>query len=70
MKIKNWDSLRPGSREMERSRWEGQNFQLESSAPGRRRKKPLTSHTIIRERINALPDDGVTAPKHVGTVLM
>ena len=33
-------------------------------------------HTIIRERItrastsNALPDDGVTAPKHVGDVLM
>jgi len=30
------DSLRPGSREMERGRWEGQNFQLGSSAPGRR----------------------------------
>jgi hypothetical protein len=28
------------------------------------------SHTIIRERINALPDDGVTAPKYVGAVLM
>jgi len=28
------------------------------------------SHTIIRERINALRDDGVTAPKHVGAVLM
>jgi len=34
------------------------------------------SHTIIRERIisastnNALPEDGVTAPKHVGAVLM
>ena len=24
------------------------------------------SHTIIRERINALPDDSLTAPKHVG----
>ena len=31
------DSLRPGSREMERGCWEGQNFQLGSSAPGRRR---------------------------------
>ena len=31
------DSLRPGSREMERGRREGQNFQLGSSAPGRRR---------------------------------
>ena len=33
-----------------------------------------SSYTIIRERINsrinALPDDGVTAPKHVGDVLM
>jgi len=28
------------------------------------------SYTIIRERINALPDDGVTVPKRVGTVLM
>ena len=28
------------------------------------------SYTITRERINALPDDGVTAPKHVGAVLM
>jgi len=27
------------------------------------------SYTIIRERINALPDDGVTAPKHVEAVL-
>jgi RIO-like serine/threonine protein kinase len=27
-------------------------------------------HTIIRERINALPVEGVTAPKHVGAVLM
>jgi hypothetical protein len=26
--------------------------------------------TVITERINALPDDGVTAPKHVGAVLM
>jgi len=26
--------------------------------------------TTIRERINALPDDGVTAPKHIGAVLM
>jgi len=25
---------------------------------------------ILRERINAFPDDGVTAPKHVGVVLM
>jgi hypothetical protein len=36
MKIKKLDSLRPGSRDMERGRWEGQNFQLGSSAPGRR----------------------------------
>jgi hypothetical protein len=29
------------------------------------------SYTIIRVRINALPDDGVTVtPKHVGAVLM
>jgi hypothetical protein len=28
------------------------------------------SHTFNRERINALPDDGVPAPKHVGAVLM
>ena len=29
------------------------------------------SHTIIRERIiSALPDDSVTAPKHIGAVLM
>jgi len=35
------------------------------------------SHTIIRERIicvcntsNALPDDGVTAPKHVAAFFM
>ena len=27
------------------------------------------SHTIIRERV-ALPDDGVTEPKHVGALLM
>jgi hypothetical protein len=27
-------------------------------------------YTIIMERINAFPDDGVTAPKHVGAVLM
>jgi len=26
---------------MERGRWEGQNFQLESSAPGRRRSRAL-----------------------------
>ena len=25
---------------------------------------------ISRLRVNALPDDGVTAPKHVGAVLM
>jgi len=31
------DSLRPGSREIERGRWEGQNFQLGNSALGRRR---------------------------------
>jgi hypothetical protein len=31
------DILRPGSREMERVRWEGQNFELGSSAAGRRR---------------------------------
>ena len=36
---KKLDSLRPGSREMERGRWEGQNFQLGSTAPGRRRRK-------------------------------
>jgi len=35
------DSLRPGSREMERGRWEGQNFQLGSSAPGRRRRQSI-----------------------------
>jgi len=29
------------------------------------------SYTIIRERINALPDDDVAVtPKHVGAVLM
>jgi hypothetical protein len=28
------------------------------------------SYTIIREHINVLPADGVTAPKHVGAVLM
>jgi len=28
------------------------------------------SYTNIRERINALPDDGVTVPKHDGAVLM
>jgi len=33
------DSLRPGSREVERGRREGQNFQLGSSAPGRRRRE-------------------------------
>ena len=38
MKIKKLDSLRTGSREVERGRWEGQNFQLGSSAPGRRRR--------------------------------
>jgi len=28
MKVKNWTTLRPGSREMEEGgRWEGQNFQ-------------------------------------------
>ena len=34
--------------------------------------KTILKFTIIRERImsNALPDDGVTAPKHVGAVLM
>jgi len=42
MKIKKLDSLRPGSREMERGRWEGQNFQLGNSAPERRRR-----HAII-----------------------
>jgi hypothetical protein len=46
MMIKNWNSLRPGSREMERGRWEGQNFQLGSSALGRRRKKPLTKEHL------------------------
>ena len=25
---------------------------------------------MVKGRINALPDDGVTEPKHVGTVLM
>jgi len=28
------------------------------------------SHTIIREHINVLHDDGVAALKHVGAVLM
>jgi len=36
MKIERLDSLRPGSGKMERGRREGQNFQLGSSAPGRR----------------------------------
>jgi len=35
---KKLDSLRPGSREMERGHWESQNFQLGSSVPGRRRR--------------------------------
>jgi len=28
------------------------------------------SYMIIRERINALPDDDVTVPKYVGAVLL
>jgi len=39
MKKKELDSLPPGSREMERGSLEGQNFQLESSAPGRKRRR-------------------------------
>ena len=38
LKVKKLDSLPPGSTEVERGHWEGQNFQLESSAPGRRRR--------------------------------
>jgi len=37
--IKKLDSLRPGSTEVERGRWEGKNFQLGSSASGRRRSQ-------------------------------
>jgi hypothetical protein len=37
LKIQNWISRRPGSREMERGHLEGQNVQLGSAAPGRRR---------------------------------
>jgi len=28
------------------------------------------SHTVIMKHINAFPDDGGTAPKHIGAVLM
>jgi len=45
------DSLRPGSREMERGRWEGQNFQLGSSAPGRRRMIYDTIYDMIYDMI-------------------
>jgi hypothetical protein len=34
MKIKKLDSLRRGSREMERGRWEGQNFEEEEEREG------------------------------------
>ena len=31
---------------------------------------PSSGNTLIHAQINALPDDGVTTPKHVGAVLM
>jgi hypothetical protein len=31
---------------------------------------PIEEEELKSAQINALPDDGVTAPKHVGAVLM
>jgi hypothetical protein len=46
------DSLRPESGEMERGRSKGQNFQLESSAPGkrrrRRRRRKVDLHNFVK----------------------
>ena len=60
MKIKKLDSLRPGSREVERGRWEGQNFQLGSSAPGRRRRVgPRAGLKRVRK---ISPPNGIWSP--------
>jgi len=45
------DSLRPGSREVQKGHWEGQNFQLGSSAPGRRRID-VSNVTCVTEWMN------------------
>ena len=47
MKIKKLDNLRPGSREVERGHWEGQNFQLGSSATGRRRRRNFITKILL-----------------------
>ena len=61
------DSLRPGSREMERGRWEGQNFQLGSSAPGRRRiSDRLMPCLVCSSVLHKIPQ----TPRPVGTAAL
>ena len=54
------DSLRPGSREMERGHWEGQNFQ-------RKEVQCLEEEELCVPR---LPEDDTPVLKHVGMILI